>query len=55
VPDAWEALADDFCAELTDVLRALRENDMRALGFTQRNHIAVGMRRVMAHLERARS
>lgn len=36
-------------AEITDVIRAMRENDAAAIGYIQRNYIAYGLRRVLVH------
>jgi DNA-binding GntR family transcriptional regulator len=47
VRDTWSDVAPDLLQEITEVQRALEENDLRAVGYIQRNHIASGMRRVM--------
>lgn len=47
VRDTWANVAPDLLYEITEVQRAMRENDLRALGYIQRNHIAIGMRRVL--------
>ncbi len=44
-------VADSLCRELEDVLGAMRENDVAAIGFIQRNYIAYGLRHVKAHYE----
>lgn len=43
-----EAVADDFVRELEGVREAIRRRDPVALGYGQRNHIAIGYRAVQA-------
>ncbi|MDH3475951.1 MAG: GntR family transcriptional regulator [Rhodospirillales bacterium] len=47
VRDTWAEVAPDLLQEIAEVQRALEEDDLRAVGYIQRNHIASGMRRVM--------
>lgn len=45
-----EKTADAFVAEIDATLRAMRENDVKAVGHVQRSFIAMGMRRVIEAL-----
>ena len=45
---AFDDVAASLRHELDDVLRALHERDVAAVGFIQRNYIAAGFRRVQA-------
>lgn len=55
----WYGLARQMPDEVTsslirqieEITRAMRENDVAAIGYIERNYIAFGMRRVMAHFE----
>lgn len=51
VPDRAEEVAELFEAELLEVLLGLREGDLLAVGYCQRNYISYGMRRVIEHYE----
>lgn len=51
IGDTWEEEVESLCAELTEALRYLRIGDLRAVGFAQRNYIALGYARVLAHGE----
>lgn len=51
VPDRAEEVAQIFEAEVLDVLQAMRERDPLAVGYSQRNYISYGMRRVIEHYE----
>jgi len=44
-------VADSLYRELEDILGAMAENDVAAIGFIQRNYIAYGLRQVKAHYE----
>ena len=47
----WDEVVEEFAAEVAEVLRALKAGDVRAVGYVQRNYIALGMRRVLHELE----
>lgn len=51
VRDTWDVVSPDLLIEISEVARALANNDLRAVGYIQRNHIAAGMRRVLARYE----
>jgi len=40
-----------LCQEIDDVLKALRENDIMAIGFIKRNYIASGLRKMSEHFK----
>ena len=44
----FEAVAGALAVELNDVLRAMTERDVAAVGYVQRNCIAAGLRRLQA-------
>lgn len=48
--DARET-AEAFLGELDATLRAMRENDVKAVGYVQRNYIAAGMRKVLSEID----
>ena len=50
----WAEVSKALVAEISESLRALKDGDIKGLGLVQRNYIAMGMRRALAHLaERA--
>ena len=51
VPDRADEVADIFVAEVAEVLQGMYEGDMLAVGYSQRNYISYGMRRVIEHYE----
>ena len=51
VETIWDEIIEEFEAEVSEVLRALKADDPRAVGYVQRNYIALGMRRVIRELE----
>ncbi|MEM7225482.1 MAG: GntR family transcriptional regulator [Pseudomonadota bacterium] len=51
VETIWQEVIEEFEAEVSEVLRALKAGDVRAVGLVQRNFIAFGMRRVIRALE----
>ena len=51
VPSIPDEVADSFHVEVAEVLRGLREGDMTAVGYSQRNFIAFGMKRVIESYE----
>lgn len=42
-------MAASLVEELSEVRKAMAENDVVAVGYIQRNHIAFGLRRVVQH------
>ncbi len=50
-PDWADEFAETFEVEVADVLRGLRERDVLAIGYSQRNFISYGMKRVIEHYE----
>ncbi|QUS56534.1 GntR family transcriptional regulator [Pseudovibrio brasiliensis] len=46
-----EEVAEYFYAEASDVVRALKGDDIEALGFSQRNYISRGLKRVQKFIE----
>ena len=51
VPTDTDEVAEFFHAEVEELLRSLREGDITAVGYSQRNFIAFGMKRVIASYE----
>jgi DNA-binding GntR family transcriptional regulator len=46
-----EEVSKSLMREIEDVLDAMRDGDVRAIGYIQRNYIAYGLRHLIAHYE----
>lgn len=46
-----EEVSKSLIREIEDVLDAMRDGDVRAIGYIQRNYIAYGLRHLIAHYE----
>ena len=51
--DLGEEVSRSLIREVEDVLDAMRDSDVRAIGYIQRNYIAYGLRHLVAYYEKA--
>lgn len=49
-PHIASEVAEYFYDEVNDVVRALKENNIEAIGYSQRNHISSGLKRVIRYV-----